>query len=919
MCKKQPTTNGNKPPITLTTLKSALKTFILYQRNTILINCGKYRPEILTDYLRQCAVLNILIELPEVQSLTVTEFFNHKITSIKKYNGTNVLFHFMNDTGIAFFTFPVGTGFAAHITSEAINYVGTYTEENEDTENKEILACPMLAAMTSLNFSDLANRFPNVIKLFDYRIFMDKTPVFISFLHDSYYLKLPTNRTQIDILPNYYYRNRADVLTKSVLKCRGFITDMLSKKEGVDVLLRYPTLLRNMNEVCEDDEIAIKLYQKLELTIFTIPKFVIYLPDKLQEVFRMRLYHLQLQNLSQHPAWEAACRSLFCNANELKLEWVQRFGDKLLVYPPKPDTIWTVKDKKATSEPLPLMVSKAVYNTFIKTFQEKLTADDHASVSIVKKDGTSEIDYLLVQPNKPTINTFKNAHKTLFHLIQEDNKKLNPPVAKTKKKKPVIAPILDEDVTEEPTSLMVIPETTQMPKRKKKKKTRVRIKSSSPTAKKIASPVTKEAELAPIETPPIVEETAPESVILEPRLLPTEYLESWTQSINQAFCHVNGLCIEPSGQSEDQWPLLQVTIPATGIWSIKRNPMQQTANDKNITDAERTKLINDFIHYIHQEHLGKVTQHANTLIIEVMNSKIASLKNRQERNYSLFFKPNLQEKILDFKTLKPAATVSLLPAQEKWFATFNEIPGDYYLVGGAVLKLLKLKKGGVEKEKLSNNEKSDFDYIGTTRNYDLLFGNNFRSSKHFRSATNDPNLFTYVKGEVSVDYKYIGNHKSALNDDLALRDFTISALYCNTKGEILDPTRRGLRDLKNKVLDTINDPVKCFYDDPTRLLRAVKLISQGYTPSARVKKAMQEFDVANYINANAAIKNGVENPKAWSQVLTRIRENYDKHLKLNANRPEALKLYHKALADYDLQRKIISAPIQPSTKIAFTK
>lgn len=59
--------------------------------------------------------------------------------------------------------------------------------------------------------------------------------------------------------------------------------------------------------------------------------------------------------------------------------------------------------------------------------------------------------------------------------------------------------------------------------------------------------------------------------------------------------------------------------------------------------------------------------------------------------------------------------------------------------------------------------------------------------------------------------------------DFKSRDFTINALYYNPdKGEVIDPTKRGMSDLKNKILCLIDDANTSIIDDPLRILRGIR-------------------------------------------------------------------------------------------------
>jgi poly(A) polymerase len=76
--------------------------------------------------------------------------------------------------------------------------------------------------------------------------------------------------------------------------------------------------------------------------------------------------------------------------------------------------------------------------------------------------------------------------------------------------------------------------------------------------------------------------------------------------------------------------------------------------------------------------------------------------------------------------------------------------------------------------------------------------------------------------------------------DLSRRDFTINAMAVRLpSGAFVDPYG-GVRDLASRTLDTPLDPSISFGDDPLRMLRAARFVSQlGVTPTARVVEAMR--------------------------------------------------------------------------------
>lgn len=84
-----------------------------------------------------------------------------------------------------------------------------------------------------------------------------------------------------------------------------------------------------------------------------------------------------------------------------------------------------------------------------------------------------------------------------------------------------------------------------------------------------------------------------------------------------------------------------------------------------------------------------------------------------------------------------------------------------------------------------------------------------------------------------------------LEDDLVRRDFTANAMAVRITpegpGEFLDPLG-GLAALRERVLDTPAAPEVSFGDDPLRMLRAARFVSQlGFTVAPRVREAIEQM------------------------------------------------------------------------------
>ncbi len=84
-----------------------------------------------------------------------------------------------------------------------------------------------------------------------------------------------------------------------------------------------------------------------------------------------------------------------------------------------------------------------------------------------------------------------------------------------------------------------------------------------------------------------------------------------------------------------------------------------------------------------------------------------------------------------------------------------------------------------------------------------------------------------------------------LADDLVRRDFTVNAMAVRIDpdgpAEFHDPLG-GLADLRAGVLDTPSAPEVSFGDDPLRMLRAARFVSQlGFVVAPRVRRALEEM------------------------------------------------------------------------------
>jgi tRNA nucleotidyltransferase/poly(A) polymerase len=89
--------------------------------------------------------------------------------------------------------------------------------------------------------------------------------------------------------------------------------------------------------------------------------------------------------------------------------------------------------------------------------------------------------------------------------------------------------------------------------------------------------------------------------------------------------------------------------------------------------------------------------------------------------------------------------------------------------------------------------------------------------------------------------------QGSLEDDIYRRDFTINTLayLLNPRDEpkgIVDLTRMGEKDLMRGIIRTPLDPLDTFYDDPTRIFRAIRFASKyNFRIESQTQKALQQF------------------------------------------------------------------------------
>ena len=82
--------------------------------------------------------------------------------------------------------------------------------------------------------------------------------------------------------------------------------------------------------------------------------------------------------------------------------------------------------------------------------------------------------------------------------------------------------------------------------------------------------------------------------------------------------------------------------------------------------------------------------------------------------------------------------------------------------------------------------------------------------------------------------------EGTLTDDIRRRDFTVNSLAQTFNGKVLDLDGRGIEDLRRGILRTPLPPAETFSEDPLRMFRAARFVSQlGFTPAPGLAEAMK--------------------------------------------------------------------------------
>lgn len=158
--------------------------------------------------------------------------------------------------------------------------------------------------------------------------------------------------------------------------------------------------------------------------------------------------------------------------------------------------------------------------------------------------------------------------------------------------------------------------------------------------------------------------------------------------------------------------------------------------------------------------------------------------------------------------------------------TFPEIPNtELFLVGGSVMDTL-LGVPMKDRDFVVLTEMTFPEFIFTLRSMPGV--NVFQERPEFLTVRclidREPIDIAFPRAEGGyIDLRHPSKVErvSTLREDAARRDFTMNALFMNSKGEILD-FFGGQNDIQRRKITAVGDPTERFTEDALRILRAVR-------------------------------------------------------------------------------------------------
>ena len=209
---------------------------------------------------------------------------------------------------------------------------------------------------------------------------------------------------------------------------------------------------------------------------------------------------------------------------------------------------------------------------------------------------------------------------------------------------------------------------------------------------------------------------------------------------------------------------------------------------------------------------------------------------------------------------------------------FNEAGYEAYFVGGCV------------RDYLLNDEFSDIDITTNALPDEVkqIFRKSIDTGIQHGTVTILVNGDSFEVTTFRTEDDYIDHRTpekvefvSDLKEDLDRRDFTINAMALDSNGKLYD-YHCGERDLRNKVIKTVNNPNERFFEDALRMLRAFRFSSKlGFEIEENTLKAIKNnaelikfVSIERIVNEFRKLLTGRGNKRSLELLLDSKLNNY---------------------------------------------
>ena len=209
---------------------------------------------------------------------------------------------------------------------------------------------------------------------------------------------------------------------------------------------------------------------------------------------------------------------------------------------------------------------------------------------------------------------------------------------------------------------------------------------------------------------------------------------------------------------------------------------------------------------------------------------------------------------------------------------FNEEGYEAYFVGGCV------------RDYLLNDEFSDIDITTNALPDEVkqIFKKSIDTGIQHGTVTILKNGGSFEVTTFRTEDDYIDHRTpekvefvSDLKEDLDRRDFTINAMALDSKGKLYD-YHCGEKDLRNKIIKTVNNPNERFFEDALRMLRAFRFSSKlGFEIEENTLKAIKNnaelikfVSIERIVNEFRKLLTGKGNKRSLELLLDSKLNNY---------------------------------------------